>query len=222
MMKTFKTLTSFFRFYWYAFKRSPKQYNIAMNVNESTAVAMTPLFGFLALVFSSMVFGTLKVALFFPLAIPVVLGNMFIVHKVRDKGYEIQREEERKCREAEEMQREYERARERARREAEYIERRRRLEEEMERLYERLRRERERQEQYRRQQQYEQYRRQQQASTNNMTNAIKLLGLTEGFTVSDVKKAYRRLSKIHHPDVGGKQENFIKLKKAYDYVMSRI
>ena len=32
----------------------------------------------------------------------------------------------------------------------------------------------------------------------------------------EVKAAYRRLVKIHHPDRGGIQDNFIKLNNAYE------
>lgn len=213
----FKTLTSFFRFYWYIFKLSSKQYDIAMNVNERTATVMTPLFGFLGFVFLSMVFGTYKLASFFPLAIPIILGNIFIVHRVRNKGYEIKREFERQRREAEEAEYRRQMEEEKRRREAKWE----RIHREMDELLEEMRRarmEREGQRQY----EYYRQRQQQRTSNNNMANAMELLGLNEGFTSNDVKKAYRRLSKIHHPDVGGKQENFIKLKKAYDYVMSRI
>ena len=170
-----------------------------MDMNESLATLMTPLFGFFALFILSLVLNAYSLALYFPLMIPVFFVNMVVVYKTRDKGYAIQREQDRIRREAEE--------------------RWKRIFEQMYREEE-ARKERQRRAEYNRTR--ERYQRQQQAPQNNMANAVKLLGLPEGFTANDVKKAYRRLSKIHHPDVGGKQENFIKLKKAYDYVMSRI
>ena len=36
------------------------------------------------------------------------------------------------------------------------------------------------------------------------------------FTKEEIKAAYRRLVKIHHPDRGGIQDNFIKLNNAYE------
>ena len=61
-----------------------------------------------------------------------------------------------------------------------------------------------------------------QSIDQNMVNAKKLLGLKDNFTQKDVKSAYRKLSKIHHPDIGGTEENFKRLNKAYNYVMERI
>ena len=72
---------------------------------------------------------------------------------------------------------------------------------------------------------------QQQSSNNNnqsqyidqnRINAMKLMGLKEGFTAQDLKKRYRELSKVHHPDLGGLEVNFIKLNKAYNYLLERM
>jgi curved DNA-binding protein CbpA len=43
----------------------------------------------------------------------------------------------------------------------------------------------------------------------------KILELTKEATISQIKKAYRKLSKIHHPDKGGNQSEFDKISKAY-------
>lgn len=43
-----------------------------------------------------------------------------------------------------------------------------------------------------------------------------VLGVKENASVDDVKNAYRALVKIHHPDNGGLQEDFIRLREAYD------
>jgi ABC-type multidrug transport system fused ATPase/permease subunit len=221
-----KTLTSFFRFYYYMIKGSPKRYDIAMDVTQGTATAMTPLIGFLGFVFFSMIFLNPLYGATFPLAIPFILGNMFIVHKVRDEGYEIQRKLREEQREAERQERQKQMEEERRKRQEEWD----RINREMDELLERMRRarmerERQRQQSYRQRQEShsERHNRQQQNIQNqNMINAMKLLGLNKGFTEKDVKKAYRRLSKIHHPDAGGLQANFIKLNKAYNFIMERI
>lgn len=56
----------------------------------------------------------------------------------------------------------------------------------------------------------------------NKRNAIKLLGIEDSFTKDDVKKAYRRLARKHHPDAGGTEENFKRLNKAYQYLINSI
>lgn len=65
-------------------------------------------------------------------------------------------------------------------------------------------------------------RKKEELHNQNIANAMNLLGLSYGFTEEDVKKAYKRLSKIHHPDVGGLPENFKRLKKAYDYLINNM
>jgi len=42
------------------------------------------------------------------------------------------------------------------------------------------------------------------------------LGVKADATRTDVKNAFRALSKIHHPDVGGAPEDFRRLRQAYD------
>lgn len=56
----------------------------------------------------------------------------------------------------------------------------------------------------------------------NIVNAMKLMGLQKGFTMKDLKSAYRKLSKVHHPDAGGLEANFKKLNTAYNYLMERM
>ena len=46
--------------------------------------------------------------------------------------------------------------------------------------------------------------------------ALKLFKLNKNASKEEVKAAYRRLVKIHHPDRGGIQDNFIKLNNAYE------
>jgi len=206
---------SFFQFYYNVIKRSPKRFDIAMGHPSGFAVMITPLFFFLIYAILATIFLPVKYLFFMYLFIPAMILNFVFVNKVSNKGYEIQRKEREKRWEAERMQREYEQ-----RLRDEEIERmgeemiRRHMEEARARAY--------RKQQYE-QQRRQQYQQRQRASTqNNLRNAMKLLGLSEGFTEKDVKRAYRRLSKVHHPDVGGLEANFIKLNKAYEYIMDRI
>ena len=51
--------------------------------------------------------------------------------------------------------------------------------------------------------------------------ALKSLGLKDSSSKEEIKKAYHNLDKKFHPDVSGNQEDFKKIKDAYDYLMSR-
>jgi DnaJ-class molecular chaperone len=46
-------------------------------------------------------------------------------------------------------------------------------------------------------------------------NPYTILGLKQGASKDEVKKAYRNLAKKHHPDVGGDAEVFKKILAAY-------
>lgn len=43
-----------------------------------------------------------------------------------------------------------------------------------------------------------------------------ILGLSSECSKEEIKKAFRELSKTHHPDKGGKEEDFKKIAKAYE------
>jgi DnaJ-domain-containing protein 1 len=45
--------------------------------------------------------------------------------------------------------------------------------------------------------------------------ALELLGLEAGASLQAIKRAYRRLAKAHHPDLGGDVERFHRLDAAY-------
>jgi hypothetical protein len=47
------------------------------------------------------------------------------------------------------------------------------------------------------------------------TAALLLLGLEPGASLAAIKRAYRRLAKAHHPDLGGDVEAFHRLDAAY-------
>jgi curved DNA-binding protein CbpA len=49
------------------------------------------------------------------------------------------------------------------------------------------------------------------------TNYYEVLGVSKGSTQNEIKKAYRNLSKLHHPDrEGGDQEKFSVIAEAYE------
>ncbi|QEL88600.1 molecular chaperone DnaJ [Bacillus mycoides] len=41
-------------------------------------------------------------------------------------------------------------------------------------------------------------------------------------TLEDLKKQYKKLAKKHHPDLGGKHEDFIELKNEYDKLFEKL
>lgn len=50
----------------------------------------------------------------------------------------------------------------------------------------------------------------------NMKNPWNTLGLSPAATPEEIKRAYRKLAAIHHPDRGGNKDKFDELQKAYD------
>lgn len=51
------------------------------------------------------------------------------------------------------------------------------------------------------------------------SECLSILGLSAPVTRDDVRRAYKRLAKLAHPDVGGDHQAFIKLKEAHDSAM---
>jgi hypothetical protein len=47
-----------------------------------------------------------------------------------------------------------------------------------------------------------------------------ILGISEGATIGEIKKAYREKAREHHPDNGGDARLFKKVKEAYDFLLS--
>lgn len=48
-----------------------------------------------------------------------------------------------------------------------------------------------------------------------------VLGVDQGASKDAIKNAWRALSKVHHPDVGGDPEEFKKIRRAYDAGMKK-
>lgn len=49
-----------------------------------------------------------------------------------------------------------------------------------------------------------------------------VMGIQPTATREDVRNAFRALSRIHHPDVGGNKEDFLRLRQAYDEGMRMV
>jgi hypothetical protein len=49
----------------------------------------------------------------------------------------------------------------------------------------------------------------------------RVLGVPHGASPAVVLDAYRRLSKLHHPDQGGASERFVEIQRAYETLRSR-
>lgn len=208
--QTLTVITSFFVFHYYLLRKNKKKlWEIAGNPARITSAAVTPL---LLMVASIFFMPSLEVVAlyYFMFGIPLVISNMVLCYNViaQKQIYEAKVAEAHRRKEREKRQREQE-------------DRLRREHEEMLRYFSRLREEHRRQYEYKKQKARDEYNKQTKArrsNTNNRANAINLMGLSENFTDKELKSAYRKLSKVHHPDVGGTQENFVRLQKAYDYL----
>lgn len=57
---------------------------------------------------------------------------------------------------------------------------------------------------------------------NFVDTHLQILGLTAPATVTDIKRAFRKLAKAHHPDAGGCENKFKELVNAYDEALKYI
>ena len=92
------------------------------------------------------------------------------------------------------------------------------------RQYEEAQRDHQRRQQQENQQQY------QQRSTDRSARALAVLGLSMGASRQDIRRAYRKMAQLHHPDrffsqsdhqVALASARFQRIKSAYDYLMQR-
>ncbi len=68
-------------------------------------------------------------------------------------------------------------------------------------------------------------------SASMLESSLKILGLSNGATIDEVKSAYRKLAKLNHPDRFMNEdqahqkiahERFLKIQEAYEYVLKRM
>ena len=52
-----------------------------------------------------------------------------------------------------------------------------------------------------------------------MESNFDILGISENSSFDDIHKAFRKLALIHHPDRGGQDEQFKKIRRAYEDLM---
>lgn len=52
-------------------------------------------------------------------------------------------------------------------------------------------------------------------------NPYKVLGVADGSSIDNCKKAYRRLCKLYHPDTGGDAEKFDAVNKAFEAIQNK-
>lgn len=77
-------------------------------------------------------------------------------------------------------------------------------------------------------QRYQQYKQRPQSPPDRTSRALAVLGLTQSANRSDIRRAYRRMAQLHHPDrffseseqqVALASARFQRIKNAYDYLM---
>ena len=59
----------------------------------------------------------------------------------------------------------------------------------------------------------------QKVNTLKRSNSHEILQIYPPVTEEEVKSAYRKLCLVHHPDKGGKNDDFIKLNNAYQELL---
>lgn len=53
-------------------------------------------------------------------------------------------------------------------------------------------------------------------------NPYKVLGIKPGTDRKIVDKTFRKLARIHHPDVGGTHEEYVELQAAYEAIVTNM
>lgn len=54
-----------------------------------------------------------------------------------------------------------------------------------------------------------------------MNNYYKVLGLDKNATIDQIRAAYKKLAREHHPDKGGDKNEFLKVQEAYDTLINK-
>lgn len=202
----FKKYLSFFEFYYYVLKRSPKRYNISLSNSTLNylSILMTP---FVLWILSMIVFLFVghgwATFLFTGLGAILVL-NFIFTRNVLSEAYEIQRKlnEERREMEREEILRKLEEERKR--------------EEKLRKERERLR-EKERENEKRRAEQHK------NVGDNQIAQLFAVLDIKPTHDIEVIKKAFRKKVKDNHPDIkGGNDKTFMRVKDAYDMIRKLI
>lgn len=185
-----KLTTSFFRFYYFVLMKNDKKYEITTDPTQKVSVLTTPVAIMFIYLFVSAFCFSPGFLYFSYLFIPFIIMNLMFLNKTSITGHEMRMKK---------LQDEIDEERIRQK------EQQKILEEKLKNLYE--------------QQMNQKMRNTYKPFDRNKANAIKLMGLNSDPSTEEIKSAYRKLSKVHHPDMGGMQENFIKLNKAYEYLM---
>ena len=55
-----------------------------------------------------------------------------------------------------------------------------------------------------------------------MRDPYEVLGIARGATFEEVRAAYRRACKTHHPDMGGSHEAMVELNTAYAFILNEL
>lgn len=202
----FKKYLSFFEFYYYVLKRSPKRYNISLSNSTMHyfTILVTPL---IILLICMILFVSVRQIWSTILFIGVCMGmvlNTFFVRSVLYEGFEIQRKlnEERREMEREEILRKLEEERKR--------------EEKLRKERERLR-EKERENARRRAEQHR------NVGDNQIIQLFAVLDIKPTHDIEVIKKAFRKKVKDNHPDIkSGNDKTFMRVKDAYDMIRKLI
>lgn len=201
---------SFFKFYYYVVTNNKKRYEYA--VENDLPILLTPMalmvihmvLGFAIDIATGGVIGALTLMIY----IPIVPLNLVIQHHHSGEYFRIQqrkRAEARRKQKEKEQQEQFNRFWKEA---MEYAKR------------ERMKRE-QQQQQYERQRQQRQHQGGQTRGSKLM-ESLRVLGLDSTATKKEVRSRYRALSKKHHPDLGGNKDDFIRINKAYKYILDNI
>lgn len=210
-----KKYLSFFEFYYYVLKRSPKRYNISLNNSTLNylSILMTP---FVLWILSMIVFLFVghgwATFLFTGLGAILVL-NFIFTRNVLSQAYEIQRKLNEERREMEREERERQRKREEEKRKKGEEELRK---ERARKAFERFK-EKEREDAKRRAEQHK------NVGDNQIAQLFAVLGIKPTHDIEVIKKAFRKKVKDNHPDIkGGNDKTFMRVKDAYDMIRKLI